>query len=264
MRLREAEIVLQETDIDARRKDLESYDGSLRERERKLLVEQRHIDERDETLRALEDKLHAKELDAEKNAIDLRERNLEAKLLVEKYSRLISDVEAREKICSEQLSRFDSWEKALMDKESSLETLQTYVEELQKRYKDTSQRERELEAKTAAHKQAVERFYNVEVAHFASIYNAQMKDLEELTTQQMRILLAHQRDVVKSYRELQLREKDSSAVIAMQKEIAEEHKTLLASLNQVESEKTSLLDQIRCQVINLLLCRFAKLLFVLG
>lgn len=247
MRVREAEIVLTETDMDTRRKELEVYDASLRERERKLLVETRHVDERDEAVRALEDKVRSRELDAEKISIDLRERNLEANLLVEKYTRLLSDVEKREKICVDQLARFDTWEKALLDKESSLETLQNYVEELQKRYKDTAEKEQELDAKILAHQHVVDRFYSVEVSRFATLYNAQMKELEELMSQQMKIVLNHQNDTTKSYCELQLKEKESSVVQTMHKEVATAHKSLLVNLQEVEKEKTSVIEEVRQQ-----------------
>lgn len=233
--------------MDTRRKELEVYDASLRERERKLLVETRHVDERDEAVRALEDKVRSRELDAEKISIDLRERNLEANLLVEKYTRLLSDVEKREKICVDQLARFDTWEKALLDKESSLETLQNYVEELQKRYKDTAEKEQELDAKILAHQHVVDRFYSVEVSRFATLYNAQMKELEELMSQQMKIVLNHQNDTTKSYCELQLKEKESSVVQTMHKEVATAHKSLLVNLQEVEKEKTSVIEEVRQQ-----------------
>ena len=197
LKTREGELEIKEREITSRRRDLEQWDSLLREKDRKVVAEQRQLEEREETLRVLEGKVGAREADGEKRLIDLRQKEAEATILVEKYRTLREDVEAREKYCVEQTSKYNTVASQLAAKESLLKAKEGQMKDMEIRFRDITVREKELEARIMAHNKAVEKFYNVDVSTIMSRHAREMSELEELVQQQLVLVSTFQAESVR-------------------------------------------------------------------
>jgi chromosome segregation protein len=243
LKVREGELDVKEREISTRRRELEQWDSLLREKDRKVVVEQRQLEEREESLRTLEGKVRARELDCEKKSLDLRQKDAEATILVEKYTSLRQDLEVRERHCAEQTSKTNILASSLATKESSLASKEIQLKDLEVRFQDTKAREKELEAKVTEHNRAVDTFYNVKVAQITSRHAREMKELEELVQQQLQVVSNFQSELEKVRDTLSnvTREKDElKSVIEAKQRVIEK---LEDDLTNLEEEKDRLKEE---------------------
>jgi chromosome segregation ATPase len=244
---------VKEREIMSRRRELEQWDSLLREKDRKSVLEQRQLEEREESVRLVESKVRSKEMDCEKRALDLRQKDAEATILVEKYTTLRQDLEMRERHCQEQTSKYNSLASSLMSKESTLNSKEMQLKDLEVRFNGTKVKEVELEKREMEHNKSVDKFYNKDIAMITARHAAEIRRLEELINQQLIIVSNFQSELekVRGLLDVSTKEKEEMKVTLNEKLIMIER--LEAEVKELEEEKETVkLDALEERVRNVL------------
>lgn len=234
LKKRETDGDMRERELLSRRKELESWDVLLREKDRKVSAEQKDLDERQTTLRAVEDKIKQKEMDTERKLQDVDRDKKVLSENTERYTRCLVELEVRERGNAVDTQRLQLKGDELKKKEQELNVFEKKLLRLQELVKDLDKREVELNSKVQEFHRLEDDFYNVRVAQITARHNQELKQLESLVGEQLKIVSNFQSDLDASNKELQqksLQLEENEEMLIQRNKYIEELKEQLMHLN---------------------------------
>lgn len=234
LKKRETDGDMRERELLSRRKELESWDVLLREKDRKVSAEQKDLDERQTTLRAVEDKIKQKEMDTERKLQDVDRDKKVLNDNTERYTRCLVELELRERDNGIDTQRLQLKGDELKKKEQELNVFEKKLLRLQELVKDLDKREVELNGKVNEFQRLEDDFYNVRVAQITARHNQELKQLEGLVGEQLKIVSNFQSDLDASNKELQQKSiqlGEHEEMLVQRNRYIEELKEQLAHLN---------------------------------
>jgi hypothetical protein len=149
--------------------------------------EQQYLEEKEENLHLQENKIRSREIDYEKKLNELRQKESETIILMEKYSSLRNDLEIREKHCHEQVLKNNTLSSNLLAKESLLNSKEIEIKNNEVKYLNLNKLENEINLKIFEFKKEKNYFYHQEVAGITTRHCVEVKRLEEIIQQQLEI-----------------------------------------------------------------------------
>jgi hypothetical protein len=242
---REAALAFNEKEYFAKRKELDSWDEMLGDKDRRLAADRKILDEKLDTVRATEERQRTRETELDKRSAEVRVKESEVTVMSERYSRMLQELEVRERICLNTASQQHIQERNLIEKEESLNQLQEHLNVLESRLSVVESREAALQDKILAHEKVENEFYNVKVALIASRHAAELSELETIVAEQLKIAANFQADLERSKSELAefIKEKASAdAASAASALIIEKLQLDISALN-AERKQLSLAEQ---------------------
>lgn len=234
LKKRETDGDMRERELLSRRKELESWDVLLREKDRKVSSEQKDLDERQTTLRVVEDKIKQKEMDTERKLQDVERDKKVLNDSTERYTRCLVELEVRERDNVVDTQKLQLKGDELKKKEQELNVFEKKLLRLQELVKDLDKREAELNVKVVDFQRLEDDFYNVRVAQITARHNQELKQLESLVGEQLKIVSNFQSDLDASNKELQLKSMqlgEHEEMLIQRNRYIEELKEQLAHLN---------------------------------
>jgi len=247
LKKRETDGDMRERELLSRRKELESWDVLLREKDRKVSTEQRDLDERQGNLRSMEDKIKQKEMDADRKLQDV---DRDKKVLgdnMDRYNRSLQELEARERDNAIDTQRLQIKGEELKKKDQELNAFEKKLLRMQELVKDLDKREVELNAKVHEYQRVEDDFYNVRVAQITSRHNQELKQLESLISEQLKIVSNFQSDLDASNQELQqksLQLGEYEDMLVQRNKFIEELKEQLSHLNDSRTTANSSTNEV--------------------
>ena len=193
---------MKERELASRRREMESWDSLLREKDRKLSSEQKVIDEKMEKINGNEESMRSRELALERSMVDLKQREAEVAQQSALYNNTLHAIELRDVKSLEHSKKLRAWEEELTAKDGELHAWEAELIETQQRYADIEQREEELEEKVSKHDAAVSEFYDVKVAQITSRHKKEITNLEQTIAEQLKIVSNFQHELEKSKAEV--------------------------------------------------------------
>ena len=205
IRKREGETDVKERELLSRRKELESWDNMLREKDRKVSGDMKSLEEREEVVRLAEEKAKAKEIDAEKKLSELKLRESLLQKQMESYKELTSSLQQQQKELADSCAIARKKEDDLISKEVELSAWEAQLFEMQERLRGVDEREIELNSRIEHHKRVEDEFFNVKVAQITSRHNSEMARLENMVSLQLKMVTDLQSELSKTRNELTLK-----------------------------------------------------------
>lgn len=202
LKKKEQECDIRERELSSRRKEMESWDVLLREKDRKILNEQRTLDEREQAISASEEKVKSREIENERRGLEIKQKEAAATELGQKYEKLLSEVEERERDLKERDREYQSLRKELGNREEELRKWEKQLMKLQEQMKGLDQRERHLKNAEEVFRKNEAEFYNVKVAQITSRHSAELKKLEDVIAKQLKITGDFQKELDSTRAEL--------------------------------------------------------------
>lgn len=206
--------------------------------------EQEYLEEKEENLRIQENKIRSRELEYEKKSLDLRQKESETTILMEKYHSLRNDLEIREKYCNEQIIKNNNLSSNLLAKESTLNSKEIEIKNNEIKYINLMKQENELNEKILEYKKSMNHFYNYEVANITSRHKNEIKKLEDIIQQQLEIVENLQNEIQKlrnilnenEKEKIEWKKKESDNIFIIEK--------LENEMKEMEEERDSLKEQL--------------------
>eukprot|EP01035_Chromulina_nebulosa_P025025 gene25025-32616_t len=192
---REIDADFRERELLSKRKEMESWDVLLREKDRKLAVEQKQVDEKEAEIRQTEERLRSKETDLEKRMAELRHNETALNEKMEVYQKLQSEAKHRDKESREGMKKCARWEANLISKEEELKAWSKKLETQQEKMHELDGKEVELNARVDQHKALEDEFYNVTVAQITARHRRELSRLEALVAEQLGLVASFQAEL---------------------------------------------------------------------
>lgn len=202
IRKREGEMDVKEREVLSRRKELESWDNMLREKDRKVSGDVKSLEEREEVVRLAEEKAKAKEIDADKKSSELKVRETLLQKQMESYKEMSASLQQQQKEVADTCSVARKKEDDLISKEVELSAWEAQLFEMQERLRGVDEREIELNSRIEHHKRVEDEFFNVKVAQITSRHNTEMSRLEDMVSLQLKMVTNLQSELNKTRNEL--------------------------------------------------------------
>lgn len=205
LKKREGDCDMKERELLSRRKEMESWDTLLREKDRKLVGELKGIEEREEACRLIEEKARNRDIEAERMAMELRRNTASIQEQVNHNSQLINAIEAREKESFMKEKKVKLLEEQLALKETELRNWQQQLAIMEERLSDVEEREAHVNARMEQHKVVEDDFYNVRAAEITARHSKQLSELETVVSQQLKVISNFQSELDNMRSELSVR-----------------------------------------------------------
>jgi hypothetical protein len=186
---------IRERELLSRRKELESWDALLREKDRKVATEQRSLDEREATIRTNEEKNKAKEIEMEKKNVELKQQEVQLQEMTEKYERLLAELDERDKVLKERDREYHALRKDLNTRDEELKRWEKHLSKLQEQMRGIESREKNLRNAEEAFRIKEDEFYNVKVAQITARHNQELKSFEDIIQKQLKIASDFQKEL---------------------------------------------------------------------
>jgi chromosome segregation ATPase len=202
LKKRESDSDIRDRELLSRRKEMESWDVLLREKDRKISVEQRNLDEREASVRATEEKVRQRDIDSERRLLELRQNEAAVTEQTDACAKLQAELEERDRVTQEQMKLSIKQKDELATKENDLNDLERRLMKLQERMSGIEQREAELKQRIQHHKGVEDEFFNVKVAQITSRHGKELAKLELIVSQQLKIAADFQKELDATRNEL--------------------------------------------------------------
>jgi chromosome segregation ATPase len=195
LKKKEHESDIRERELLSRRKELESWDVLLREKDRKIMSELKTLDFRELSIKTVEDKIKSRELEIENKVIELNKSEISYQEMMAKYTSLITENEEINKEIRSKSSEYDFLLKDLNSREEELKKWEKSLFKLQDYLKNIESREKNLIKSEQSFSEKENEFYNVKIAQISSRHNHELKSLEEIIQKQLKITTDFQKEL---------------------------------------------------------------------
>eukprot|EP00981_Chlorochromonas_danica_P005548 scaffold1129_cov164-Ochromonas_danica.AAC.13 len=219
---------IRERELLSRRKELESWDVLLREKDRKIAHDQRDLDDRETSIQQLEEKNKSKEVENERKAMELKQEEYNLIELTTKYEKLNEELEEKEKDLKERDREYHVLRKELTSREEHLNKWEKHLLKLQEQMKGIESREKQLKQSEEAFKAKEDEFYNVKVAQIAARHNQDLKNFQETIQRQLKIAADFQKEIEAARSEVTMK---NQQIMDLQ-ELAEQRRILAEQLKE--------------------------------
>ena len=202
LKKRELDSDMRERELLSRRKEMESWDSLLREKDKKIAIEQRVQDEREVAILTSEEKARTRESDLEKRLAEVKKSEVYLSDQLEVYQKLIHEAKNREIESRDNLRKSLKLKEELSEKESDLAVWESSLLKMRESMVDLEEKEADLTSRVAAHKKVEEDFYNVTVSQITSRHLAEVSKLETIVNDQLKVVIDFQSELEATRSEL--------------------------------------------------------------
>ena len=188
LRKREADCDMKERDLTSRWKEMEAFDIILRDKERKLSSDQVGLEQREDTLKLEESLVETRNKESDFRTLELKQLSEMIELQSSTNTRSLATLDAREASCEAKESELTMKEEQLELFEATLLSKEIEIRALEIKFKDVSLKEIKLNDQIEKHSKIENEFYDKTVAEISSNHSKQVKRLENIISQQLKMV----------------------------------------------------------------------------
>lgn len=171
---------IREREMLSRRREMESWDILLKEKDKKISAQQRTLDEKIESLRVMDEKARLRESDIDIKESDLKRIDEAFKEDRKVWNQKVVATDNHERELNDKEKKLKKIEENLLTKESDLSKWEKKLIALQEKLKDIDVKDNELSKRIDDHTKVEAEFFNITVGKITQRHSKELNHLEAL------------------------------------------------------------------------------------